>query len=137
MDDLSWSSEFSSLLLKQTEEDRSEFADARKRLASAKQIVRKVRDKLSGHILPQEVQKGIERFEYGMYGIVEVGPTLERTHYKFAGEIVAAMLSTDVDTAEAQLEQLRNDFEKIGHVVPVVGVIDKIIAWYADDRDLI
>ena len=137
LDELRWTSGFQSLLAKRSKADQEEVSEARMRLTNAKKVVKALRDKLSGHIDPQEVQKGLERLEPGRFSFIEAGLTLEKTHYKFAGEIVAAMMSADTDSAEQQLEMLETDFEKIGQAVSVVGIVDKIVMWYAEDRHLI
>lgn len=69
------------------------------------------------------------------FSYIEAGSTLKKTHYKFAGELVVAMLVAGVPEEKQQAEAERH-FRTIAGLFPVFSLTDVILTIYTTARNL-
>ena len=128
--------EFKELLSKQTQEEQQEFQQLSKEMNASRDLTKELRNKLGGHVSHGSVKKALEGMQPGREGLIEVGDSVERIHYKFASELVLEIMLQGVSETQ-RMERFESDLSKIGNLIPVLPLIDKIFRWYAVDRGLV
>jgi len=71
----------------------------------------------------------------GRWGYLEVGKTLNKTHYKFAGELVGEIMVSGVPE-EDRMKVLEEHFQTIAGLLPVFELTEIILTMYASARKL-
>jgi hypothetical protein len=77
-------------------EKYKKLSDHTKELEKNLTELKRIRDALGGHVLPQAVAKALETMDLDETGKFEIGQKIKDTHLGFAGNICAAMLLQDV-----------------------------------------
>lgn len=83
------SSEFKELLKKASKETQKAFREAAATIGKAHPMAKDVRNDTCGHVREEAVQATLEVIEPDSWGFLDVGKIAKRTHYKFAGELIA------------------------------------------------
>ena len=128
--------EFEQLLGKQPEPKQDEFRRLVKEFNQAHEVIKEIRDSVGGHVLQTRVQEALDQMDFDREGFYEIGQTLEDTYYKFASELVIAVLLRDVPE-ESQESKIRTDFNTIANLIPVLSLIHEILEMYAKERRLL
>jgi hypothetical protein len=127
--------EFKRVLRAQAVGTRKKFEEMVKKLEKDQTLVQNMRDSLGGHVLQRTVEQALNDMPLDKFSYIEVGSTLKKTHYKFAGELVVEMLLAGVPEAQRQTEAERH-FRTIAGLLPVFALTDIILTMYADARNL-
>ena len=70
------------------------------------------------------------------FGFLDIGPTAELTHYKFASEITAEILLKDVSGQE-RLGVTSSKYIRIAELLPTFALIKYCLRIYAEERKLL
>jgi len=90
--------------------------------------LKRIRDGLGGHVLPQAVTKALDTMEFDETGKFETGPKIKDTHLGFAGTICAKILLQDVpkNERETYLIKITNLNQE------TLGIISDILTAYLE-----
>jgi hypothetical protein len=127
--------EFKRVLRAQPLKTRKKFDEMVKKFEKDQTLIQNMRDSLGGHVLQRTVEQALNDMPLDKFSYIEVGSTLKKTHYKFAGEIVVDMLLAGVPEAKRHAEAERH-FRTIAGLFPVLSLTDIILTMYADARKL-
>ena len=130
------SPEFNGLLEKQSDKVKAKFGDAASLVERAHPIAKDVRNDICGHVLQSAVQAALERMDWDAFGLLDVGPRANLTHYKFAGELTAEILLKGV-TKEERREISSSKFATIAELMETFLLIELCLCMYAGDRGLL
>jgi len=123
-------------LAKEGLELQQAFEQLRGKFSGLSGTIKDLRDRIGGHVLHGGVKDALEGMDPGRNALLELGETVEGTHYRFAGDIALAVMfpkeSEDVVIAKAQ-----DLFEKTAQLVFIVGHIDKIFEMFILGRGLL
>ena len=128
--------EFAQLLGKQPKPKQDEFRRLFKVFNQSHEVVKEIRDSVGGHVLQKSVEEALDQMDFDREGFYEIGQTLEDTHYKFASELVIAVLLRGVPE-ELQEAKIHTDFDTIASLIPVLSLIHEIFEMYARERRLL
>ena len=128
--------DFKRMMRGQPESKRAEFKNLIREFNSAHKIVKEMRNAIGGHVLQESVQRALDEMDVERAGIFEVGQKLKDTHYKFAGELIVAILLAGVPEKQ-QAAKLESDLKTIANLFPAFALIEEILAMYAKERGLI
>lgn len=128
--------EFKKMLHTQDKKKRDEFKDLTSKFRKAHPTLKRFRNAVGGHVKLEAVKEGLGKFGIGQEGFMGVGKELIDTHYRFAGELLAAVLVPDLPIS-GQKTQITKDFEDIGSVLPALSMIDELFGMYLTYRDLL
>jgi len=79
--------------------------------------------------------ESVETIHPGAWGFLDVSRTAKHTHYKFAGELIAAILLKGVsDEDKAKIQS--GKWETIAQLVPLFALIEHCFVIYGEDRRL-
>ena len=126
---------FKQLLGKQPKPKQLEFRRLVKEFNQAHEVIKEIRNSLGGHVLQKSMQEALDEMDFDRWGFLEVGEILKDVHYKFAGELVTAILLRGVPE-ESQKSKIESDFKTIANLFPVLPLIDEILGMYAKERRL-
>jgi len=130
-------SEFAVLLVAQEPAVQKQFAEHVTSMAKGIDVLKEVRDDICGHLQEAPIRETLnELANSDLCGILETGPTLERTYYKFAGELVVQILVRGVPDTEKH-KALMEKLEKIGNLVQAFALIDRALDIYMEERNLL
>jgi len=129
--------EFSAVLAAQESEVQKQFTNHVASMAKGIGVLKEVRDDICGHVQEAPIRETLNELENSdLCGILETGPTLQRTYYKFAGELVVQILvrgAPDSEKHKVFLEKL----EKIGDLIEAFALIDRALYIYMEERSLL
>lgn len=128
--------EFAQLLGKQPKPKQDEFRRLFKVFNQGHEVIKEIRHSVGGHVLQKSVEEALDQMDFDREGFYEIGQTLEDTHYKFASELVIAVLLRDVPE-ELQEAKIHTDFDTIASLIPVLSLIHEIFEMYARERRLL
>lgn len=127
--------EFKRVLKTQPTKTRKAFEDLVKKFEKDQTLIQNMRDSLGGHVLQRTVEQALNDMPTDKFSYIEAGSTLKKTHYKFAGELVVAMLVAGVPEEKQQAEAERH-FRTIAGLFPVFSLTDVILTIYTTARNL-
>jgi hypothetical protein len=127
--------EFKRVLKTQPTKTRKTFEDLVKKFEKDQTLIQNMRDSLGGHVLQRTVEQALNDMPTDKFSYIEAGSTLKKTHYKFAGELVVAMLVAGVPEEKQQAEAERH-FRTIAGLFPVFSLTDVILTIYTTARHL-
>ena len=129
--------EFKALLASQEPEIQREFEEHAALMSEGIQVVNDVRNDICGHVRESVVQETLNDIAGGKaFGFLEMGPTMRRTYFKFAGELVVEILvrgPQEADRHRAFIEKM----EKIGNLLHAFALIERALSIYMKDRRLL
>jgi len=110
------------------------FEELKKELKKAyEDMLYKLRSTIGAHLDQTVIQDALNNMDPRREGLVQLGDIRGKIHYKFAGELLIAILLRDTPDKDQQAkfeEMLRMS----ASVSRALGAIDDIVAWYARDR---
>ncbi len=98
-------------------------------------LLRQLRNTIAAHLDEQAFQDAVEELDPTQEGIAQIGDILGKTHYKFAADLLIAVLLTGVP-ANQQQQVLEEKLRQTARLIPTVGLIDSVIECYLRDRRL-
>ncbi len=113
-----------------------ELSSAIRAIGKAHPIAKDVRNDICGHVKEKAVQEALETMDPGAWGFLVLGKTGRNTHYKFAGEVTAAILLKGVSDEERSKIK-SGKWEIIAELVPVFALIEHCVLIYAKSRKLL
>lgn len=128
--------EFKRILRKQPKQKQTEFWRLVEEFNQAHKVIKEIRNSLGGHVLQKSMQEALDEMDFDRWGFLEVGETLKDVHYKFAAELVTAILLRGVPE-ESQKSKIESDFKTIANLFPVLSLIDEIFGMYTKERRLL
>ena len=128
--------EFKDLLAKESAEIQRDFRKAARAIGRAHPLAKEVRNDICGHVREKAVQEVLETIDPGAWGFLDSGKTAKHTHYKFAGELTAAILLKGV-SEEEKTKITSRKWETIAELVPAFALIQRCVLIYLEDRKLL
>jgi hypothetical protein len=122
----------------------SEHLTLRERLEGLKRIldanhdlIKDMRNSLSGHVPQKAVATALNNMHMDVAGLLQRGQHFRDTHFKFAAEMILAMMFRDTPAAD-QARKADNDTKRfVESVFDLLPVLDGIILSYAQDRGVL
>src|SRR5713226_2465324 len=128
--------EFRNLLAKEPREIQNDFQEAAQAIGKAHTLAKDVRNDICGHVREAAVQEALERIDPASWGFLDLSKIAKHTHYKFAGELTAAILLKGVNEEERRKVE-SNKWATIADLVPLFALIERCVLIYAEDRKLL
>jgi hypothetical protein len=128
--------DFKRLLDKQPTDIKIKFANIGRQLAQGQPTTKEIRNAICAHVLESEVQKALERVDDEAFGIFEIAPKPNKTHMKFAYELVAEILLGDVPK-QKRAKAFETKIGKVTDMFFLFSAIDHIVVIYAKDKGLL
>jgi hypothetical protein len=129
--------QFKVLLARQKSGIQKEFAEHAALMNAGIHVLNEVRNEICGHVLESAVQGVLDEIGGSdVFGLLEIGPTMRRTYFKFAGELVIQVLvrgAPEADKHKVFIEKL----EKIGNLFRAFSLIERALYIYMEDRGLL
>lgn len=127
---------FQKLLAKESKKHQKQFESFCKMMTSTHNLVRELRNAVGGHVLHENVARALDSQEFDWQGILEIGETTETLHYKFAGELLLAILLPDTPASkrEARIIEI---LKTAGELTAALGTIDLVFWMYLKDRGVV
>jgi len=123
-------------LANETVELRQAFEVLRDEIRDQSAVIKDLRDRIGGHVLPKGVRDGLKGMDHGRKALIEMGETVAETHYRFAGDIALAIMFPG-KSEESLLVETQELFDKTARLVFIVGSTDRIFDAYVAGRGLI
>ncbi|MGH7231201.1 MAG: hypothetical protein ACREJU_07560, partial [Nitrospiraceae bacterium] len=92
-------------------------------------FMRVLRNTIGAHLDEEAVQNALNEMNPGRRGLIEVGDTTGKIHYRFAGELIMSILLPAVPDEE-QLQRIEGILGKTGKLIPAVSAVDNVINCY-------
>lgn len=127
---------FREMLAKQPKEKREKFAKLLREMDHAHKLVKDIRDAISGHVLHSRVAAALDDMSWDRWGFLEIGQTAKDTHYRFAGELLVAVLLHGVSENQ-QKAKVESDLMTIANLFSVFTLIEDIVLMYVAERCLL
>jgi len=128
--------DFKTMLRRQTKSKQAEFGRLVRQFNTAHGLIKQIRNALGAHVRHENVERALNEMSYEREGMLEAGKKLGDTHYKFAAELIVAILLVGVPDNQ-QDAKIERDFRTIAGLFPAFPLIDDIIAMYAENKALI
>lgn len=129
--------QFKVLLVGQHPDIQKEFAEHAALMTRGMQVLKEVRDDICGHVREAAVQESLNEIAGSeVFGLLETGPTMQRTYFKFAGELVIQILVRGVPEVDKH-RVFTEKMEKIGDLVAAFALIERALNIYVEDRKLL
>jgi hypothetical protein len=121
--------EFREALQKESSERRNQFLDMYKRFEATHDLLKGLRDDIGGHVQHTKIEKALNGMDPGQFGYLEVGEILDKTHYRFAGEL---LLETQLTgrTDEERVKRIEHQFRETATLLPVFAMMELIFSIY-------
>ena len=117
--------EHKAALATETVELRQAFEVLRDEIRGLSTVIKDLRDRIGGHVLPEGVRDALRGMDPGRNALFETSETRAETHYRFAGDIALAIIFPG-KSEEVLLVELQDLFDKTASLVFIVGSIDEI-----------
>lgn len=128
--------EFKGLLAKESAKIQRDFRKAARAIGRAHPLAKEVRNDICGHVKEKAVQEVLETIDPGAWGFLDISKIAKSTHYKFAGELTAAILLKGV--SEEEKSKIKSSkWETIAELVPAFALIERCVLIYAENRKLL
>jgi hypothetical protein len=129
--------EFGRILAGRPKAERLELEKLLKQINATHVLVKKLRNSIGGgHVQHGDVQAMLDDIGFGRWGFLEVGELVKDTRFKFAGELVAAIMVAGIPEAD-QVARMEADIKQISELLPVIVMMEKLLLMYAEARGLI
>jgi hypothetical protein len=127
---------FRQALAREPAQVKTAFESQKKELnKTSQEVLGELRNTVSAHLDGGVMQDALDQMEGDREGLVEIGETVGRIHYKFTGELILAILLRGVPP-KSQMETFKTVLGKSAKLSRAVSAIDDVFACYARDRRL-
>jgi hypothetical protein len=99
------------------------------------EFLRDLRNTVGGHLDQEMVQITLDGMNPEREGLIEVGDTVGKIHYRFAGELIWAALLRDAPE-KTHIEKMEYLLRRSASLSQTVKAIDDVVACYVRDRKL-
>ncbi len=115
---------------------RKSFNDLKHEMNLASdEFLRELRNAIGAHLDEDEVQSALNQMDFSRKGLIQTGDSPERIHYKFASELILAVLLKGVPD-EDQLPKLEAILSKTAALITALSAMDNAISCYIGGRRL-
>jgi hypothetical protein len=128
--------QFQKLLAKQSKEDQEKFESFCKMITSTHSLIKELRNAVGGHVLQGHIVRALDSQEFDWQGTLEMGETTETLHYKFAGELLLAILLPDIPASQREAKIIEI-LKTAGELTAALGTIDLIFWMYLKDKRVV
>lgn len=126
-------SDFRKAMGKEPPAVREAFEELKRSLNKASgEFLRVLRNTMSGHLDARAFQATLDTLDHQAEGMIQVGERRKMLHYRFAAELVLAVLGRDKENEEEVLDIVR----KAADLNPALVAIDNVVMCYLKDRRL-
>jgi hypothetical protein len=98
-------------------------------------LVKTLRNDVGGHVRYEKVAEALNGMPTDKWGFLELGETQNRTHYRFAGELVLEMQIAGLPD-ERRIPEIERQLRETAKLLPVFALMELVFATYAEDRKL-
>lgn len=121
---------FREAMAKQHDSVKDAFEQLKKSLNKASdEFLRDMRNTIGGHLDEPTFQEGLDGMDPLEEGLIQVGETRDKLHYKFATELVWATFGPDPG-------KVVDLIKKTAELNPALAAIDHVVEVYMKDRGL-
>jgi hypothetical protein len=119
----------------QPEPFREAFNKLIDEIRTAHETLKDVRNEIGGHVKLQAVQEALTNMNLDSNGLIELGPVIAESHYKFASQLIGQILLRDVPN-ESWDSHLNELLGKTAELSAALEAIDIVLVAYMDARRL-
>lgn len=105
------------------------------KIRTAHELLKDVRTEIGGHVKLQAVQEGLAHMNMDSNGLIELGPVIAESHYRFARQLVGQILLRDVPNQNWE-NHLKEILGKTSELSAALEAIDIVLLAYIDARRL-
>ncbi len=106
-------------------------------MAKGIEVVKEVRNDVCGHVRETVVQETLDEIaDSEVFGFLEIGPTMRRTYFKFAGELVIQILVRGVPQTDKHRVFMEKN-KKIADLFNAFTLIERSLDIYIEGRNLL
>ena len=127
---------FQDLLERESKENRKKFKSFCDLTNSTHSLIKELRNAVGGHILHESVVRALDSQEFDWMGTLEIGETPETLHYKFAGELLLAILLPNIP-ASKRGARIIEILKTAGELTAALGAIDLVFWMYLKERGVV
>jgi len=128
--------EFKRILAQQSPADQTEFRNLVREFNAKHALVKKIRNSIGGHVLQSSIEGALNGCDSDRASFLEVGEKRRNVRYRFAGEILVAILVAGIPDDE-QASKSEEELKSLAELLPALSVVDKIVEMYLDARGLL
>jgi hypothetical protein len=127
--------EFRDALQKESAERKKQFLDMYKRFEQTHELLKNLRDDIGGHVRHTKIEEALNGMDPARWGYMEIGETLNKTHYRFAGEL---LLETQLTgrTDEERIKRIEYQLRETATLLPVFAMMELVFSVYVTSRKL-
>jgi len=127
---------FKTLLEKQPAEIKMQFADGQDLIARSKPVAKDMRDDICGHVQEKAVREALEDIHHDVFGLMDMAPMAANPHYKFAAELVSAIMLKRIPEEELRAFT-SSKFATLAEMLKLFRLIEHSLVIYATDKGLV
>lgn len=127
--------EFQAAMGRQSPERRQQFPDMFKKFERIYKLLKNLRDDIGGHVRHTKIEAALNGMEADRWGFLELGETLNKTHYRFAGELLLETQLTGL-AEEKRMRKIKRQIREIAKLLPVFALMELVFATYVEHRKL-
>ena len=125
--------EFKRILAQQSAADKTEFHSMVRGFNAKHALVKSIRNSIGGHVQQRSVEGALNDCDSDRASFFEVGQKRRNVRYRFAGEILVAILVAGIPDSE-QASRSEKDLRSLAELLPALSVVDKIVEMYLEAR---
>jgi hypothetical protein len=134
---LSKEEDFKQFLKKQPKDFVRDFNSLKINLNKALNTIEAVRDEITAHIKQTSTQQALENMSEKRSGFLQVSfESPRKTHYKFTGELLLAIMFKDIPPEHQQEEAIERINLFVNGVQNLLQMVDILFFSYAKERGL-
>lgn len=122
-------------LAAQPEQFQEAFNKLVQKIRAAHDLLKDVRNEIGAHVKLQAVQEALANMNMDSNGLIELGPVIAESHYRFASQLVGQILLRDVPN-ESWENHLNEVLGKTAELSAALEAIDIVLLAYMDTRRL-
>lgn len=127
--------DFIESLSTQPEKFRKAFEHLDEKIRAAHDFLKDIRNEVGGHVKHEAVKMALENMDMDRKALIELGPTIAESHFKFAGELIAEIILRKIPT-ERRETYLEEKIKMTAELTGALHAIDIVLLAYVDSRGL-
>lgn len=127
--------DFIESLSTQPEKFRKAFEHLDEKIRAAHDFLKDIRNEVGGHVKYEAVKMALENMDMDRKALIELGPTIAESHFKFAGELIAEIILRKIPT-ERRETYLEEKIKMTAELTGALHAIDIVLLAYVDSRGL-
>jgi hypothetical protein len=127
--------EFLAALAAQPPERSAQFDTLVREFDLQHALLKSLRNDIGGHVQQAKVEEALNGMPGDKWGFLELGETLNKTHYRFAGELVLEMKITGLPDNK-RIPEIERQIRETAKLLPVFALMEAVFATYVEARRL-